>query len=51
MTAVLLIEFASSTMFHQLQQYYYMYDALNASYTFAGGLKKDDYGSPWFPTT
>jgi len=43
MTAVLLIEFASSTIFHQLQQYYYMYDALNAAYTFAGGLKKDDY--------
>ncbi|MGB9206452.1 MAG: VWA domain-containing protein [Terriglobales bacterium] len=43
MTAVLLIEFASSPLFHQLQQYYYMYDALNAAYTFAGGLKKDDY--------
>jgi len=43
MTAVLLIEFASSTMFHQLQQYAYMYDALNAAYTFAGGLKRDDY--------
>jgi VWFA-related protein len=43
MTAVLLIEFASSPIFHQLQQYYYMYDALNAAYTFAGGLKKDDY--------
>ena len=42
-TAVLLIEFASSPIFHQLQQYYYMYDALNAAYTFAGGLKKDDY--------
>jgi len=43
MTAVLLIEFASSPMFHYLRQYYYMYDALNAAYTFAGGLKKDDY--------
>jgi len=43
MTAVLLIEFASSPIFHELQQYYYMYDALNAAYTFAGGLKKDDY--------
>ena len=43
MTAVLLIEFASSPMFHQLQQYAYLYDALNAAYTFAGGLKKDDY--------
>ena len=43
MTAVLLIEFASSPMFHQLQQYAYMYDALNAAYTFASGLKKDDY--------
>jgi len=42
MTAVLLIEFASS-MFHQLQEYTYVYDALNAAYTFAGGLKKDDY--------
>jgi VWFA-related protein len=43
MTAVLLIEFASSPIFHQLQQYYYMYDALNAAYTFASGLQKDDY--------
>ncbi|MFY9676629.1 MAG: VWA domain-containing protein [Terriglobales bacterium] len=43
MTAVLLIEFASSPMFHQLQQYYYMYDALNAAYTFASGLQKNDY--------
>lgn len=42
-TAVLLIEFASSPLFHQLQQYYYMYDALNAAYTFANTLKKDDY--------
>jgi VWFA-related protein len=42
-TAVLLIEFASSPLFHQLQQYYYMYDALNAAYTFAGTLQKDDY--------
>jgi VWFA-related protein len=43
MTAVLLIEFASSPMFHQMQQYYYMYDALNAAYTFASGLQKEDY--------
>ena len=35
-TAVLLIEFASTN-------YNYMYDALNASYTFASGLKKDDW--------
>src|SRR5271165_3483887 len=42
-TAVLLIEFASSPVYHQMQQYYYMYDALNASYTFASQLKKDDY--------
>jgi VWFA-related protein len=42
-TAVLLIEFASSPMFHELRQYAYMYDALNAAYAFAGGLKKDDY--------
>jgi VWFA-related protein len=42
-TAVLLIEFASSPLFHQLQQYYYMYDALNAAYTFAGTLQKNDY--------
>ncbi len=35
-TAVLLIEFASTN-------YNYMYDALNASYTFAAGLKKDDW--------
>jgi VWFA-related protein len=43
MTAVLLIEFASSPMFRELRQYYYLYDALNAAYTFAGGLKKNDY--------
>ncbi len=43
MTAVLLIEFASSPMFQELRQYYYMYDALNAAYTFASGLRKDDY--------
>ncbi|HVM92997.1 MAG TPA: VWA domain-containing protein [Terriglobales bacterium] len=43
MTAVLLIEFASSPIFHQLQQYYYMYDALNAAYTFSSGLQKEDY--------
>jgi VWFA-related protein len=42
-TAVLLIEFASSPLFHQLQQYYYMYDALNAAYTFASTLQKNDY--------
>ena len=41
-TAVLLIEFASS-MFHELREYAYVYDALNAAYAFAGGLKKDDY--------
>ena len=35
-TAVMLIEFASTN-------YQYMYDALNASYTFASGLKKDDW--------
>jgi VWFA-related protein len=35
-TAVLLIEFASTN-------YNYMYDALNASYTFASGLRKDDW--------
>jgi VWFA-related protein len=35
-TAVLLIEFAATN-------YNYMYDALNAAYTFASGLKKDDY--------
>ncbi len=43
MTAVLLIEFAASPMFRQLQEYAYLYDALNAAYAFAGGLKKDDY--------
>jgi VWFA-related protein len=42
-TAVLLIEFASSPIFHQLQSYYYIYDALNAAYTFAGTLQKNDY--------
>jgi len=35
-TAVLLIEFASTN-------YNYMYDALNASYVFASGLKKEDW--------
>ncbi len=35
-TAVLLIEYASTNMS-------YMYDALNASYSFASGLKKDDW--------
>ena len=35
-TAVLLVEFAATN-------YYFMYDALNASYNFAGSLKKDDW--------
>ena len=35
-TAVLLIEYAATNIS-------YMYDALNASYTFASGLKKDDW--------
>ena len=35
-TAVLLIEYAATNL-------RYMYDALNASYTFASGLKKDDW--------
>lgn len=35
-TAVMLIEFASTN-------YYFMVDALNASYTFANNLKKDDW--------
>jgi VWFA-related protein len=35
-TAVLLIEYASTNLS-------YMYDALNASYTFASGLRKDDW--------
>jgi VWFA-related protein len=35
-TAVLLIEFASTN-------YNYMYDALNAAYTFSSGLKKNDW--------
>jgi VWFA-related protein len=35
-TAVLLVEFASTN-------YAFMYDALNASYTFANTLKKDDW--------
>ena len=35
-TAVLLIEFASTN-------FNYMYDALNASYVFASGLRKDDW--------
>jgi len=42
-TAVLLIEFAAGGPFSGLRSYYYLYDALNASYTFASGLKKDDY--------
>jgi len=35
-TAVLLVEYAATNLS-------YMYDALNASYTFASGLKKDDW--------
>lgn len=35
-TAVLLVEFASTN-------YYFLYDALNASYNFANSLKKDDW--------
>jgi VWFA-related protein len=35
-TAVLLVEFAATN-------YYFMSDALNASYNFAGSLKKDDW--------
>ncbi len=35
-TAVLLIEYAATNLS-------YMYDALNAAYTFASGLRKDDY--------
>jgi VWFA-related protein len=35
-TAVLLVEFASTN-------YYFLYDALNASYNFASSLKKDDW--------
>jgi VWFA-related protein len=35
-TAVLLVEFASTN-------YYFMYDALNASYTFASSLKPEDW--------
>ena len=35
-TAVMLIEFASTN-------YNYMYDALNSAYTFASGLKKEDW--------
>jgi len=35
-TAVLLVEFAST-------YYKYLYDALNSAYTFASGLKKDDW--------
>jgi VWFA-related protein len=42
-TAVLLIEFAAARAFSGSQAYHYMYDALNASYTFASGLRKDDY--------
>ena len=42
-TAVLLIEFAGARAFSGTQAYHYMYDALNASYTFASTLKKDDW--------
>jgi VWFA-related protein len=42
-TAVLLIEFAAARAFSGSQAYHYMYDALNASYTFASTLRKDDY--------
>jgi len=42
-TAVLLIEFAAARAFSGSQAYHYMYDALNASYTFARTLKKDDW--------
>jgi VWFA-related protein len=43
-TAVLLIEFASARPFTGgYQAYNYMMDALNASYTFASTLKKDDW--------
>ena len=42
-TAVLLIEFASGGPFSGSRAYYYIYDALNAAYTFASGLKKEDY--------
>ncbi|MFZ0479634.1 MAG: VWA domain-containing protein [Terriglobales bacterium] len=42
-TAVLLIEFAAARAFSGSQAYHYMYDALNASYTFASQLKKDDW--------
>lgn len=42
-TAVLLIEFAAARMFRENQAYNYMVDALNAAYTFANGLRKDDW--------
>ena len=43
-TAVLLIEFAAARAFSNgSQAYNYMVDALNASYTFANTLKKDDW--------
>ena len=42
-TAVLLIEFAAARAFSGTQAYHYMYDALNASYTFASQLKKEDW--------
>jgi len=42
-TAVLLIEFAAARAFSGTQAYHYMYDALNAAYTFASSLRKDDW--------
>ncbi|MGA9527553.1 MAG: VWA domain-containing protein [Terriglobales bacterium] len=46
-TAVLLVEFAAPRAtihgFGQREAYNYMVDALNASYTFAGTLRKDDW--------
>jgi VWFA-related protein len=44
-TAVLLIEFAAGRPGYvgQVQSYSYIYDALNAAYTFASGLQKNDY--------
>jgi VWFA-related protein len=46
-TAVLLIEFAAPRAtfrgFGESEAYHYMYDALNASYTFASTLRKDDW--------
>jgi len=42
-TAVLLIEFAAGGPFSGLRSYYYIYDALNASYSFASTLRKNDW--------